>query len=137
MASRSPTGAARWTAELKLHRVGDPGSLWDGVQVIDQEGCEGPELASNLQVAGRTIGDDLQAFFAAAGNRPDLVVGGPHADRPLGDLVGLDDGVVPLGDVLKVGEEGNTSSMGLAIITVFSKAATSRSCVRTPRGYPP
>jgi hypothetical protein len=31
----------------------------------------------------------------------------------------------------------NTSSMGLAIITTFSKVATSRSSVRTPRGYPP
>jgi hypothetical protein len=32
----------------------------------------------------------------------------------------------------------NTSSMGLAISTVFSKVATSRSpSLRTPRGYPP
>jgi hypothetical protein len=34
-----------------------------------------------------------------------LLVAGPHADGPLGDLVGLDDGVVPPGDVLEVGEE--------------------------------
>jgi hypothetical protein len=41
--------------------------------------------------------------------------------------VGLDDGVVPLGDVLEVSEERNTSSIGRLISTVFSKVATSRS----------
>jgi hypothetical protein len=112
--------AAR-TAELELHRVRDPGSLWDGVQGIDQTGREGPELASNLQLAGRVIGGDLQAFFASAGNRADLVIGGPHAYRPFGDLVGLDDGVVPLGMFSRSERNANTSSMGLAIITVFSR----------------
>jgi hypothetical protein len=50
----------------------------------------------------------------------------------LGGLVGLDDGVVPLGDVLEVGEAPNTSSIGPRIITVFSKVATGRSSFSGP-----
>jgi hypothetical protein len=34
-----------------------------------------------------------------------LPVDGPHAYRLLGYLAGLDDGIVPFGDVLEVGEE--------------------------------
>ena len=100
----APKQAAR-TAELDLHRVGNPGSLCGGVQGIEQAGREGPELASYLQPAGRAIGSDLQAFFASTRNRADLLVGGPRAYRPLRDFAGLDDRVIPLGDVLKVGKE--------------------------------
>jgi hypothetical protein len=50
----TPEQAAR-TAELELHRVGDPGSLWDGVQGIQQARPEGPKLASNLELVGRVI----------------------------------------------------------------------------------
>jgi hypothetical protein len=42
-----------------------------------------------------------------------------------------------LGTFSRSERKANTSSMGLAIITVFSKVATSRSSVRTPTGYPP
>jgi hypothetical protein len=56
-------------------------------------------LALYPQLAGRVVGGDLEALFAAARHRADLLVDGPHADGPsetLGDLAGLDDGVVPL-----------------------------------------
>jgi hypothetical protein len=55
----SPEQAARAT-ELELHRVGDPGSLWDGVQGIGKARGERPELASYLQLAGRVVGGDGQ-----------------------------------------------------------------------------
>jgi hypothetical protein len=45
--------------------------------------------------------------------------------------MGVDDDVVPLGGVLEVGEEPNTSSIGL-LITVFSKVATGRSSFSGP-----
>src|SRR4029453_13148267 len=82
--------AAR-TAELNLHRVGDPRSLWAGVRGIEEAGREGPELASYLQLAWRAIGGDLQAFFAPTRNRADLLVSGPHAYRPHGDPAGLNE----------------------------------------------
>src|SRR4029450_2895647 len=37
----------------------------------------------------------------------------------------------------KSARNANTSSIGLLIVTVFSKVATSRSSVRTPRAYRP
>src|SRR4029453_11200114 len=71
--------------------IRDPRSLWAGVRGIEEAGREGPELASYLQLAWRAIGGDLQAFFAPTRNRADLLVSGPHAYRPHGDLAGLNE----------------------------------------------
>jgi hypothetical protein len=35
-----------------------------------------------LQLAGRVVGGDLEALFAAARHRADLLVDDPHADGP-------------------------------------------------------
>jgi hypothetical protein len=80
-------------------------------------------VGSDLQVAGRVVGSDLKALFAAARHRAGLLVDGPHADGSLGDLVGLDDGVVPPGRFSRSARNPNTSAVGLRIITVFSKVA--------------
>jgi hypothetical protein len=63
----SPEQAPRAT-ELELHRIRDPGSLWDGVQGIGEAGRERSELASDLQLARRVVGGDLEALFAAIRN---------------------------------------------------------------------
>jgi hypothetical protein len=125
----SPEQAAR-TTEFELDRVREAGSLWYGVQGVGQARGEWPELTLYLQPSGRVVDGDLEALFAPTGNRPHLLVDSPHADRSLGDLAGLEDGVIPLGDVLEVGEESKHLSIGRLIITVFSKMATSRSSQR-------
>jgi hypothetical protein len=122
--------------ELKLHGIGDAGSLWKGVQGIGEAGRERSELTLYLQVAGRVVGGDLEALFASSGNRAELLVDRPHADGTLRDLVGLDDGVVPAGTFSKWERNANTSSIGLLITTVFSKVATSRSFL-TPSASSP
>jgi hypothetical protein len=98
--SRRPGPRSSSSTEL-VTRV----SLGNGVQGIGEAGWERPELALDLQVAGRVVGADLKALFASARNRADLLVDRPHADGTLGDLVSLADGVVPGGDVLEVGED--------------------------------
>ena len=59
----SPEQTAR-AAEFQLHGVRDPGSLCNGVQDIGEAGWEWPELALDLQLAGRVVGGDLEALFA-------------------------------------------------------------------------
>jgi hypothetical protein len=39
-------------------------------------------MALYPQLAGRVVGGDLEALFAAARHRADLLVDGPHADGP-------------------------------------------------------
>ena len=77
----SPEQAAR-AAEFKLDRVRDPGSLWNGVQGVGEARGERPELAFDLQLPGRVVGGDLEALFAAARDRADLLVDRPTPTGP-------------------------------------------------------
>ena len=76
--------------ELKLHGIGDAGSLWKGVQGIGEAGRERSELTLYLQVAGRVVGGDLEALFASSGNRADLLAssGAPSLGYLLFSFVG-------------------------------------------------
>src|SRR3954464_8528035 len=93
------------TRGLKFYRVAHRCPGTPRLEGVVDPRAEGPDLALDLQPGRRLEGGHLEGLVASARYRAGLVVGGSDPDRPRRDLRGLDDGEIPSGDVLEVGQE--------------------------------
>lgn len=88
----------------ELHLVRQPGPSIGRLDPVVELGGERAEDAAHGQSPVGLEGGDFEALLAWPGDAAGLPIPRPHADRPFRDLLRPFDRVVPLGDVLEVGE---------------------------------